>query len=207
MNNQDREDSLTLGILETINEQSDVTQRHLADQLGVALGLTNSYLKRCVRKGLLKIQHAPANRYLYYLTPKGFAEKSRLTSRYFSSSLRFYRRAGESCDRIFQECVTSSWKRIVLYGATDLAEIASIHAHEHDIEIIGTLAPDKHAKKFLGRPVWKVIDQVPEYDAIFFAELNNPATAYQNLAAIVAEKKILVPDIIGLIPSRLKLQT
>ena len=206
MNNRDKEDSLTLGILETINEQSDVTQRHLSDRLGMALGLTNSYLKRCVRKGLLKIQHAPANRYLYYLTPKGFAEKSRLTGRYFSSSLRFYRRASDSCNNIYKECIAAGWKRIVLYGATDLAEIASISAHEFGIEIIGTFAPESKNNRFLGRPVWKSVDHLPDYDVLLFAELNDPAAAYQKLAAMVNEKKILVPDIIGLIPTSLKPQ-
>ena len=203
MNTQEKEDSITLGILETIDAQSDVTQRHLADQLDVALGLTNSYLKRCVRKGLLKIQQVPANRYLYYLTPKGFAEKSRLTARYFSSSLRFYRRAGDCCDQIYTKCVKAGWKRIILYGATDLAEIASIRAHEFGIEIIGTYAPESKKMKFLGRPVWKTIEQIPEYDAFLFAELNNPVEAYQKLTVIVTEKRILVPDIIGLIPDRL----
>jgi len=77
MNTRQKEESLTLEILQTIDEHNDVTQRHLADNLGVALGLANSYLKRCVKMGLVKIHQAPANRYLYYLTPKGFAEKSK----------------------------------------------------------------------------------------------------------------------------------
>ena len=104
MNGKHKDDALTLEILEAIDEQSDVTQRHLARRTGVALGLANSYLKRCVRKGLVKIQQAPANRYLYYLTPKGFAEKSRLTAEYLSASLTFYRRAGDSCNRAFAHC-------------------------------------------------------------------------------------------------------
>lgn len=65
----DREEALTLAILQAIEARSDMTQRHLADGMGVAIGLANSYLKRCVRKGLVKITQAPANRYLYYLTP------------------------------------------------------------------------------------------------------------------------------------------
>jgi len=80
---------LTLELLEAIEARSDVTQRHLADRLGVALGLANSYLKRCARKGLIKVHQAPANRYLYYLTPQGFAEKARLTGEYLTSSLDF----------------------------------------------------------------------------------------------------------------------
>ena len=91
----DREEALTLEILQAIEARSDVTQRHLADRMGVALGLMNSYLRRCVRKGLVKINQAPANRYLYYLTPKAFAEKSRLTAEYFAYSFSFYRTASE----------------------------------------------------------------------------------------------------------------
>jgi DNA-binding MarR family transcriptional regulator len=86
MNSKGKENSMTLELLEAIEEKSDVTQRRLARELGVALGLANSYLKRCERKGLVKIHKAPANRYLYYLTPKGFAEKSRLTAEYLSAS-------------------------------------------------------------------------------------------------------------------------
>ena len=72
----EKEEKLTLDLLNAIDQQSDLSQRHLARQMGIALGLTNSYLKRCARKGLVKVSEAPANRYLYYLTPKGFAEKS-----------------------------------------------------------------------------------------------------------------------------------
>ena len=124
MNNRDREENVTLEILEAIEARSDVTQRHLARRTGTALGLTNSYLKRCVRKGLVKIHQAPANRYLYYLTPKGFAEKSRLTAQYLSVSLAFYRKAGDSCHDAFQRCEARGWKRVVLCGVSDLAEIA-----------------------------------------------------------------------------------
>ena len=65
MNNKEKEDTVTLEILQAIEKKEDVTQRHLANRLDVALGLANSYLKRCVNKGLIKIQQAPANRYLY----------------------------------------------------------------------------------------------------------------------------------------------
>ena len=71
----DKERQLTLGLLQAIDEREDISQRHLAQEMGVALGLANSYLKRCVKKGWIKISTAPANRYLYYLTPIGFAEK------------------------------------------------------------------------------------------------------------------------------------
>jgi len=97
MNAGNKVGTLTLEILQAIEGDSEVTQRHLASRPGVALGLANSYLKRCVKKGLIKIQQAPANRYAYYLIPKGFAEKIRLTAEYLSLSFDFYRRASNDC--------------------------------------------------------------------------------------------------------------
>jgi predicted transcriptional regulator len=75
-----KSDVLTLEILRTIHAKSDVTQRDLARRTGIALGLANLYSSTASNKGLAKIQHAPPNRYLYYLTPKGFTAKSRLTT-------------------------------------------------------------------------------------------------------------------------------
>ena len=83
----DKENQLTLELLKAIDQKDDISQRHLAQQMGVALGLANSYLKRCVKKGWIKISTAPANRYMYYLTPTGFAEKPRKTADFVSTSL------------------------------------------------------------------------------------------------------------------------
>ena len=75
---------ITLGLLDAVQRDSAVSQRRLSRDLGIALGLTNAYLKRCVRKGLIKMAATPANRYAYYVTPKGFTEKSRLTAQYLA---------------------------------------------------------------------------------------------------------------------------
>jgi DNA-binding MarR family transcriptional regulator len=96
MNSAVKEEYLTLGILEAIEKNEDVTQRNLASDLGISLGLANSYLKRCVRKGLIKMRRAPVNRYLYYLTPKGLSEKSSFSAKYLYTSFEFYRKASNS---------------------------------------------------------------------------------------------------------------
>src|SRR5438045_4898592 len=81
---------IVLGLLESVERDGVQSQRKLASELGIALGLVNAYLKRCVRKGLLKIGQAPPRRYAYYLKPHGFAEKSRLTVEYLYSSFYFF---------------------------------------------------------------------------------------------------------------------
>jgi DNA-binding MarR family transcriptional regulator len=192
----DREDALTLEILDAVERRSDVSQRHLARHLGVALGLANSYLKRCVRKGLIKIIDAPANRYLYYLTPKGFAEKSRLTARYLKSSLAFYRRAGGSCDRVFVDCRSRDWRRLLLCGVSDLAEIATLRAMDQELSVIGFLDPRLAGRRVLGRPVWGVLEAVEDYDACVLTDLDAPQALYEQLSVAVPPERVLVPDIL-----------
>lgn len=201
MNNRDREESVTLEILEAIEARSDVTQRHLARSTGIALGLANSYLKRCVRKGLVKIHQAPANRYLYYLTPKGFTEKSRLTARYLAISFAFYRKAGDSCRDAFQRCRKHGWNRVVLCGVSDLAEIASLRALEHDIEIAGIYDPAHAPERFLSREVVAAMDVCEPFDVCLLTDLRDPQGTYADLVDQVSIERVVVPDILGLTPN------
>jgi len=194
-----REDAMTLEILDVIEKKEDVTQRHLARHLGVALGLANSYLKRCIRKGYIKVTTAPANRYLYYLTPKGFAEKSRLTSEYLSVSFSFYRRAGESCRRSLDRCRSNGWRRLVLCGLSDLAEIATVRAGEYpEIEIVGYYEPAIAPAQFLGRPVWPQLLDASRYDACLLTALTEPRAQYDALCTVVPADRIVVPDLLRL---------
>ena len=67
---------IVLSVLTFVERDSAITQRVLARKLGIALGLANAYLRRCVRKGLVDMHQVPINRYAYYLTPQGLSEKS-----------------------------------------------------------------------------------------------------------------------------------
>jgi len=198
MNNKARKEALTLELLEAIEAKSDVTQRHLANRLGVALGLANSYLKRCVRKGLVKIKQAPANRYLYYLTPKGFAEKSRLTTRYLSDSFSFYRRAGESCARAFRQCEKAGWTRVGLFGASDLAEIAAIRAAESNVSVKVVCDANAEQTSFVSIPIIRHFVADSSVDAWILTDFLNPADAFKELTKHCPRERIVVPDILGL---------
>ena len=194
----DREEELVLELLDAVGKKSDVSQRHLASNMGIALGLANSYLKRCIRKGFIKISEAPANRYLYYLTPKGFAEKSRLTAKYLSVSFSFYRKAGDSCIGIFDQCETRGWRRILLYGVSDLAEIATLRAQERDVQIVGIFDPHTERNRFAGVAVWHSLDRAEPFDVCVLTELNSPLRSYEQLLKEIEKERVLVPDILRL---------
>lgn len=199
MNTQaDKEEQVVLELLDAVGKQSNVSQRHLASNMGIALGLANSYLKRCIRKGFIKISEAPANRYLYYLTPKGFAEKSRLTAKYLSYSFAFYRKAGDSCAEVFHLCEARGWQRILLYGMSDLAEIATLRAQERDIQIIGILDPHTERRRFAGVPIWHSLQQAEPFDACVLTELNSPLLSYERLLKEFDKERLLIPNILRL---------
>src|SRR5438477_1129524 len=117
------QERIVLHLLNSVDDGAQ-SQRRIAEELGIALGLVNAYLKRCIKKGFVKVSLAPARRYAYYLTPQGFAEKSRLTVEYLSSSFSFFRQAKADCTRVFQLAREQNFQNLVLCGRSDLAEIA-----------------------------------------------------------------------------------
>lgn len=199
MPKEDQSDTVTLRLLEAIDSQADVSQRDLSKRLGVALGLTNSYLKRCVRKGLVKIREAPANRYLYYLTPTGFAEKSRLSLEYLRVSLVFYRQAGSACLQALDECLARGYDRIVLCGASDLAEIAAIKALQRPLTVLGIYDLRGNHLRGLNLPLLDVlpIDEANS-TAYVITDLLDARATYQDVVAQVGTECVVVPSALAL---------
>src|ERR1039457_5137041 len=117
---------IMLGLLDAVEQDHAQSQRLLASELGIALGLVNAYLKRCVKKGLVKVRQAPARRYAYYLTPHGFAEKSRLTIEYLSYSFGFFRQAKTDCSELFRIAKARGVSNVVLFGQSALAAIPGV---------------------------------------------------------------------------------
>src|SRR6185437_15364109 len=130
---------IMLGLLDVVEQDRAQSQRLLASELGIALGLVNAHIKRCIKKGLVKVRSAPPRRYAYYLTPQGFAEKSRLTVEYLSYSFSFFRQAKTDCSELFKAASARNVDSVLLAGQSDLAEIAALCAMEHGIKIAGVV--------------------------------------------------------------------
>jgi hypothetical protein len=188
---------ITLGMLNAVAENSVVTQRSLARDLGIALGLANAYLKRCVTKGYIKVTHAPAKRYAYYLTPTGFAEKSRLTAQYLAISFDFFRLARGQCGALFAECEAQGWTRIALCGAGELAEIAMLCAESRGAQLVGLIASGGEG------PVGKLalftdLDALPQADAVVITDQRTPQQAYDRIVARMPRERVLAPRLLNI---------
>jgi DNA-binding Lrp family transcriptional regulator len=146
----DREDIRTLKILEEIDNDHTASQRDLSKKLNISLGLVNSFVKRLANKGYFKINNISKNRVKYILTPKGAAEKTRLTYQYIQYSLKFYRNAREKLHKLFTYLNQQGVRRVVFYGTGEFAEIAFISLQETSIQMLSIVDDNHIGEKFLG---------------------------------------------------------
>ncbi len=149
----DHKDHRTLQILEEIGNNHTFSQRDMARKLNISLGLVNSFIKRLANKGYFKITNIPKNRVKYILTPKGAAEKTRLTYAYIHHSYQFYKGARSKLRELFIGLTSQGVRRIVFYGATEFAEIAYISLQETPIEMVAVDDDLKNGDKFLHREI------------------------------------------------------
>jgi DNA-binding MarR family transcriptional regulator len=143
----------TLQILEELSGNDSLTQRDLSNRLGIALGLANSYLKNLAAKGFITIKAIPPRRYAYFLTPKGFSEKTRLTYHLLQDYTRIYREARKNLKMLFSDLGAQGIKKVVFAGADEVAEIAYITLQETDIELVGVVDDERAGGTFFGNAV------------------------------------------------------
>jgi len=188
-----------LGLLESVERDGEQTQRRMASELGVALGLVNAYLKRCVKKGLMKVSEAPARRYAYYLTPQGFAEKARLSVDYFSHSFSLFRRSRAEYGELFSLAKGRGFSRIVLAGVSDLAEIATICALEGSVEVVAAVDGTCGRSKFVGVPVFSSFDKLTmPFDAVVITAFPNASDVWRDARSRFEADRVFVPPLLGL---------
>ncbi len=189
-----KESQLTLELLQAIEQRDDISQRHIAQQMGVALGLANSYLKRCVKKGWVKVSTAPANRYLYYLTPNGFTEKARLTAEFFSTSFALFRQSGDEYSQLLGRLAEKQKSPLLFVGLSDLTEIALMRALQLDLPVLGIYQPGADRHEFFGKAVVSTLPKREELGAVVFTTMEQTA----DLLVVVEEE--LGPDLIHVPP-------
>ena len=131
------EEMRDLQFLEEIEQNPKVSQRELSHKFGIALGVTNACIKRMARRGLIKLKGIPPRRIAYYLTPKGFARKTKLTLSFFSYNIHHYAEMKKRIGKIVLEMENSGIKRVAFYGVSDEMEVAYVTLQGLDMKLVG----------------------------------------------------------------------
>lgn len=178
-------------LLSEIERNPSFTQRKLASELGIALGLINRYLKYCATKGWIRISQVSARRIGYFLTPEGFMEKGQMVAGYLSRSLTFFRDAREQCEAMFAQCANRGWNRIVLLGEGDLADIAQLVAQGSSL----TLTVVSYS--ILNADQSSALDKlIADNDAFLITEISVPQSAYDCARQKINGERLLTLDLL-----------
>jgi DNA-binding MarR family transcriptional regulator len=191
-------DEILLGVLNAIEQNASTSQRSISRELNVALGLANAYLKRGVRKGLIKIKQVPRRRYMYYLTPRGFAEKSRLTGEYFAASFNFFRRARAQMDELIAECAARGQTQIVFAGVSEMAEVGALCALGHPVKVLAIVDPAQAGKTSCGLPVKATVEECGAFDVVIITVIGDPDVTLKTIRHSVSAERVLAPKLLRL---------
>ena len=181
-----------LRLLEAVHQDGRVTQRGLASKLGMALGLANIYLKRMVHKGFIKVVNVQPNRISYLVTPRGIAEKARLTYEFMDYSLQLYGEVRQHLRTTLQACAAAG-KRVAIYGSGEAAELAYLSLKETGLEPLAVF-DERGDRVFLGMPVLPISDQATvQFDLIIVATLESSGRQLQDLINAGVPREKLFP--------------
>ena len=164
-------------LLSEIDRNPSFTQRGLAAELGIALGLMNQYLKRCMTKGWVRASQVSPRRIRYFITPEGFKEKGLMVTDYLSRSMTFFRDARAQCEEAFAYAKAQNWVKIALVGPGDLADIAQLVAQGMGLSL---------------QVVDKTVADLSHFDAVLITDTMDPQGTYTAIKGRVEAQRVLV---------------
>ena len=183
-----------LRILELVEERDRITQRGVAMELEIALGMANALIKRLVHKGYIKVKDAPSRRYGYYITPEGFMEKGRLVSKYIANSFKFFGEARGDYEAIATQISAGQITGVCCVGTGEVMEIAQLVFAARDIEVVCVLdvlahEGQCHFHSFSDIPK----EMVSRIGCLVITETRRPHKAFELAASCHCGKEILAP--------------
>lgn len=190
-----------LRVLELIEERDKLTQRGVAADLEIAIGMANSLIKRLVLKGYIKIKDMPSSRYSYYLTPRGFLAKSQLVSKYIANSVKFFGEVRRDFETIAIHVAKSKHQSVGCVGTGEILEIAQMVFQSHNVktrfvvDVLGHLE-GRHYKDLSEVPP-ELLDGI---DCLVITESERPHRAFEIVSAGMCNTLILPPAFMRIMP-------
>jgi DNA-binding MarR family transcriptional regulator len=187
-----------LRLLEELERNPIISQRELSHKFNIALGVTNACLRRMVRKGWIRIRGLSHRKIGYYLTPKGFAEKTKLSLHMISYTLQHYSELKKRISQKLLEMEQGGFHRIAFYGISDEMEVAYITLQGVNLKLVGIVEDDERFKPqiLLGHELERV-SRIKELkpDCILITSLEENDLRKEKLKSLLDISQICVKDI------------
>lgn len=172
-------------LISEIAKEESLSQRELAQRLGIALGLVNSYLKNLIAKGYVRVKNFPRNRYAYLLTPQGVAEKSRLAYQHLRYFTNLYAITRQDYLVLFRALSAGKVRKVAFCGVDEVTEIAYLSLLETDIDLVTVMDDDMAGNDFFGLPVVSLANGVLSgYQGIIMTSLKKGELLRERLSRL-----------------------
>jgi DNA-binding MarR family transcriptional regulator len=187
-----------LRLLQELEKNPITSQRELSNKFGIALGVTNACLKRMARRGWIRIMSLNQRKISYCLTPKGLAEKAKLTLHLISWTVQHY---STLKDIIWEKLLAMQNKgaeRIVFYGVSDEMEIAYVTLQGLNLKLVGIVEDeDKMNRKDVFGFELKGVDQIEvlKPDAVLITSLIGQEEKKEKLGKFIDIQRIQISNI------------
>jgi DNA-binding MarR family transcriptional regulator len=192
------EDIRNLRFLEELERNPITSQRELSHKFNIALGVTNACLRKMVLRGLIRIRGLNHRRIGYFLTPKGFSEKTKLTLNMISWTVQHYTELKKIISKRLLEMEQAGIQRIVFYGVSDEMEVAYITLQGVNLKLVGIVEDDE---KFTPRIIFgyelEHVHRINELepDGILITSLEESEKKIEKLRMLIGEKKVFIKDL------------
>ena len=185
-------------ILDLISKVPDITQREMSSRLNVSVSMINTYLDAYESQGFIKRDYVSSKDVNYSITKKGIERVKVLNFGYLKASQEIHRSAEENIIAFLNQIISKGFKRIILYGAGEVAE-SLIQVIRNDDKIPVTIVafidddPKKQGLRIGNSPIIKLDDiyQI-KHDGILVSSYSNNAQIYQKLLVFKYEQKKII---------------
>lgn len=174
-------------ILEIIEKKPDTTQKEIGKEIGAAASMINAYLDEYESHGYIKREYITSKTVNYYITPMGIKRKNFLNISYLEQLMDLHKLAREGVENYLQEISKKGFRKILLYGAGEVAEIilgVIKFGSSVDLDILAVVDDDleKRGKQILDYPIISAVDiKKYDHDGIFISSYTYEETIKQQL--------------------------
>ena len=185
-------------ILDMIEKNANTTQREISKAIGIAVSMVNDYLDKYEKNGLIKRNYLSTKNVEYIITKKGIERKKVLNIRYLKSTHSIYQSAKDNIFNFLNQIIKLGFKKILLYGAGEVAEIILQVLDDNTnipLDVIAVIDDDKTKKQttFVNLPVID-INEINKYhhDGILISSYTHNETIYKKLISINYPKERII---------------
>ena len=187
-----------LNLLQELEKNPIISQRELSNKFGIALGVTNACLKRMARRGWIRITNLDHRKIGYNLTPKGFAEKAKLTLHLISWTVRHYSTLKDLIGERLLEMQNKGVERIVFYGVSEEMEVAYITLQGINLKLVGIVEDEEKLKPqiIFGHEV-ESVNRIQELNphGVLITSLERCDQREARLRTLLNDKRVYITDI------------